>query len=1755
MRNSSTFPSHYPPYNMAPFVSNHEAFVYRGWLCLYVCLSCCSGSPWFVGRESVKRQGAFLRKDSSTLMFAKLERYKDRPVTGAAATTNARPPPPKEEDPIIVEVTPVNPLSTSVSESESASSFTSSLGLIDPDLTDIWSQPDTPENILFEESDKGNPKLIDKLTNDSYHDVHLSRDLLLTFRSFTNPKELLGLLIKRFNVQQPKNLSYGDLQEWIRISQRSIRLRVINFIKNWLETYPKDFVSDVDQSNNLHTFIHTDIMNSAHQTPGEQLKKILSKKIDNPERTRSPQVFSGPPPKPLLPNVKKSGGGVSFTQLSFMDVPAEELARQITLREFQMFERIKPWELLNQAWTKKTKMEDAPNVMRLITQFNNISNWVAAEILKVETLKGRIAALSKCIDMGRELYNMNNMNGAMEVIAGLQSAPVFRLKNTWEGLSSRQKDNYDELEATTHRRNNYAKLRQHLHQCDPPLIPYPGIYLTDIIFIEDGNPDYIANGLINWTKRRRLSTVIKEVQTYQLKAYNFESISFLQTYLDEVMSSQMSEKDAYDMSLLREPKTDGYTQPASNSPTLSPTSPTPEKSTEKGSKKLAGIFGKTKKDKVKLSDSPLSPRSDTSPTPFDEEEEEFELEVREGYPFSEKDSPNNIVIRREGLTREVIVAATLPKLVERLTFEKYTDSEYYSAFLSTFTTFTTPSELLDLLIERFHIPSPVDHSPEVLERFQRKKERPIALRVLNIIKIWVDRSFEDFTEHNILTKLLNFVENSMIQSALLCKAGTNLKQTIQGKNSENSVKRIPSAYGEPPKSILPSVQFIRSPLDMHPTEFARQLSIMDWHMLTDVNSREFIHYEQPDGTSLYRSPSLIKGQQRDYNLYPNIDTVINRFKELRGWVRYVIACSPEKETRARLIEFFIQAAQECVNMENYHSASYITAALDCDEMMSMKNTWLEVQPDITKQFLKLKEILAPEGNWKEIRERLHKVRTPPLQLILDDITNIRRDVPDMMQHLINFDKRHKIHLLIEMVTGQLQHPWCLQPVDSIKEYLTNLEVDEETTTKWITQWTFKDGDDRVTESWNAIFTRPNKPGRSRTLTTNPFVKQKKEKPEDINSPITLSISSSNMHRASLSPEKAANMVAIPRGTVRRLSNNFKRDDILSALQRSPTPPTTIRRLSTVSIGSEMSLTEKDDVVSDDASIENYTELTELDKMRDVIKRCNERHAQAIDEALKNHFQDAELSKITVHDKNGQVFGWPDDIIGRVISRGAQNLVAPLLECTMGVIGKNDLSVIMRSHKLLCEQLKIPHRLVVLGTHIEPSVLQMLTKMGGTWVTTTKINASMGNKVFPFEPQEQERSTVDVEVDDVARLKDEEVEPVTWSEMGVNFLYVLFALSWVLIVCALVCGVPYYSWSGQKQYNPLKHALDFRLWWYNGVALVANTVVSVVVVQVFRLPFGVLLQSLVVIALKPLNEHNFSPEERKEKSIIQGQQEHRKAILSIYLFYYLCMAYLAAFAYSNSVPLQVTVNIIFGLFKYIFKWYTYGKYLERCGIVTSNFVVLLMESLHQLFCSVLFISHADIPTIVINLALETFMVVRMAVGTADWYNRAKQRLIKMLSLKAIDNWLNNSLISDDFTVHEIRRFQIGYLNMVLISNLVTMVGGMAIVLTTRLTKNEDMFPFGNPGLSKISSELHADPLSAAAIVIVGTNGILVVVTAVALMVIKCIYRLHSVTESLRLFSRNKVLAATSCLVAYSYLIIFMGQPIRVYNYLYPDAYGS
>ncbi len=70
----------------------------------------------------------------------------------------------------------------------------------------------------------------------------------------------------------------------------------------------------------------------------------------------------------------------------------------------------------------------------------------------------------------------------------------------------------------------------------------------------------------------------------------------------------------------------------------------------------------------------------------------------EEYRFACPDSPDNILFEvNEGGGVPLIKAATVLKLVERLTFDKYADTNFLLQFLLTYRSFMEPMEVLLLL--------------------------------------------------------------------------------------------------------------------------------------------------------------------------------------------------------------------------------------------------------------------------------------------------------------------------------------------------------------------------------------------------------------------------------------------------------------------------------------------------------------------------------------------------------------------------------------------------------------------------------------------------------------------------------------------------------------------------------------------------------------------------------------------------------------------------------------------------------------------------------------------------------------------------------------------------------------------------------------------------------------------------------------------------------------------------------------------------
>jgi len=229
-----------------------------------------------------------------------------------------------------------------------------------------------------------------------------------------------------------------------------------------------------------------------------------------------------------------------------------EIARQLTLLSSRVFRDIKPKELVNLNWSKKGGPSKAPNVFTMIQRCNLVCRWGQHRILSQEDPKQRSQIISTLARIAYECMQLQNYNDAKAILGCLNSAPVFRLEGTKALIrESTQIKELDEMFGGT----NWGTMRIKLATLNPPCVPFLGMFLSDLTFVEDGNKDLVKDDahMINFDKRRKIARVIQQIQQLQQDQYNLEDVKELQ---DELMTIEVDIDDEglYNLSLKHEPR-------------------------------------------------------------------------------------------------------------------------------------------------------------------------------------------------------------------------------------------------------------------------------------------------------------------------------------------------------------------------------------------------------------------------------------------------------------------------------------------------------------------------------------------------------------------------------------------------------------------------------------------------------------------------------------------------------------------------------------------------------------------------------------------------------------------------------------------------------------------------------------------------------------------------------------------------------------------------------------------------------------------------------------------------------------------------------------------------------------------------------------------------------------------------------------------------------------------------------------------------
>ncbi|XP_024134943.1 ral guanine nucleotide dissociation stimulator-like 1 isoform X1 [Oryzias melastigma] len=398
--------------------------------------------------------------------------------------------------------------------------------------------------------------------------------------------------------------------------------------------------------------------------------------------------------------------------------------------------------------------------------------------------------------------------------------------------------------------------------------------------------------------------------------------------------------------------------------------------------------------------------------------------------------PGHTVSQLETCKIRSIRAGTLERLVETLlTAFGDNDLTYTSIFLSTYRAFASTQTVLQLLLDRYGNVEENGLEPE--QCHSPEGRGAIRNALASILRAWLDQCPEDFQEppdYPCLHRLMGYLRRAQPGSETLRRAESLL---VQLQNQAGQDEADGGFHGnssfclgeEEEVEIEVQEDFLSFDADL----VAEQLTYMDAVLFKKVVPHHCLGsiWSQRDKKDNKHSAPTIRATITQFNAVAAcvVSTVL-KHRQLRPHVR------------ARLIQRWIDVAQECRIRKNFSSLRAIVSALQSNPLYRLKRVWACVHRDSMQTFEELSDIFSDHNNYLTSRELLmregtskfaslescakeHQKRThkrlqlqkemgamqgtiPYLGTFLTDLTMLDTALPDLVEGgLINFEKRRR----------------------------------------------------------------------------------------------------------------------------------------------------------------------------------------------------------------------------------------------------------------------------------------------------------------------------------------------------------------------------------------------------------------------------------------------------------------------------------------------------------------------------------------------------------------------------------------------------------------------------------------------------------------------------------------------------------------------------------------------------------------------------
>jgi son of sevenless-like protein len=278
-------------------------------------------------------------------------------------------------------------------------------------------------------------------------------------------------------------------------------------------------------------------------------------------------------------------------------------------------------------------------------------------------------------------------------------------------------------------------------------------------------------------------------------------------------------------------------------------------------------------------------------------------------PIQQEDLPDFLKLDHEGeiaydnkVHPAQLRGGTLTGLVEQLTRHDRLDSPFNNTFLLTYRSFTSASELFEMLVKRWNVQPPYGLNQADLETWVNKKQKPIRFRVVNILKSWFDNYWmEENNDANqqLMQRVYSFAKET-VASGSTPGAGplmTAIEQRMRGQDAPGKRLVLTVNSEKTPTPIVPKNIKKLKFLDIDALEFARQLTIIESRLYCKIKATECLNKTWQK-----------KLQPNEPDPAANVKALILHSNQLTNWVAQMILTQADVKRRVIVIKHFVSVA-------------------------------------------------------------------------------------------------------------------------------------------------------------------------------------------------------------------------------------------------------------------------------------------------------------------------------------------------------------------------------------------------------------------------------------------------------------------------------------------------------------------------------------------------------------------------------------------------------------------------------------------------------------------------------------------------------------------------------------------------------------------------------------------------------------------------------------------------------------------------------